>query len=70
MLKNVDYYVYRKSNVFVCFVDFCKAFDHVNYWKLFNDYVNLFIIKPFAYWYCNQEISVHWRGNMSYKLKI
>ena len=37
ILKNVvNYYVDRDSHVFACFVDFSKAFDKVNHWKLFN----------------------------------
>ena len=32
----VDYHTTRGSHVFTCFVDFRKAFDRVNYWKLFN----------------------------------
>jgi len=31
--KTIDYYIDRGSHVFVCFVDFRKAFDCVNYWK-------------------------------------
>ena len=34
--QTVDYYVSRGSHVFACFVDFRKAFDNVNCWKLFN----------------------------------
>ena len=34
--KVVDYYTNCGSHVFVCFVDFSKAFDKVNYWKLFD----------------------------------
>ena len=34
--RTVDYYIDRGSHVFACFVDFSKAFDKVNYWKLFN----------------------------------
>ena len=30
------YYINRGSHVFVCFIDFSKAFDKVNYWKLLN----------------------------------
>jgi len=32
----VDYYTNRGSHVFVCLADFSKAFDRVNYWKLFK----------------------------------
>jgi hypothetical protein len=34
--ETVHYYTQRHSSVFACFVDFSKAFDRVNYWKLFN----------------------------------
>ena len=34
--RSVDYYTMRGSHVFTCFVDFTKAFDRVNYWKLFS----------------------------------
>jgi len=33
--QTVDYYSSRGSYVFACFVDFQKASDKVNYWKLF-----------------------------------
>ena len=33
--QTVDYYTNRGSYVFACFIDFQKAFDKVNYWKLF-----------------------------------
>jgi len=32
----VQYYIERGSHIFTCFVDFNKAFDKVNYWKLFS----------------------------------
>ena len=34
--QTVDYYANRGSHVFACFIDYTKAFDCVNYWKLFN----------------------------------
>ena len=41
-----------------------KAFDHVNYWKLFNqllsDGVDMHLVKLLAYCYVNQEVSVRW----------
>jgi len=33
--QTVDYNRVHASQVFVCFIDFSKAFDYVNYWKLF-----------------------------------
>ena len=34
--RTIDYYLKRGNYVFACFVDFQKAFDRVNYWKLFS----------------------------------
>ena len=34
--QTVDYYRNHGSHVFACFVDFVKAFDYVNYWKLLS----------------------------------
>ena len=34
--QTVDYYVNRGSHVFAYFIDYTKAFDCVNYWKLFS----------------------------------
>ena len=37
VLKTVgDYYSRRGSDVYVCFIDFSKVFDSVNYYKLFS----------------------------------
>ena len=33
--QSVEYFTARGSHVFSCFIDFSKAFDKVNYWKLF-----------------------------------
>ena len=62
----VDYYTTRGSHVFACFVDFRKAFDSVNFWKLFNqlldDNVDVCLVQLLAYWYSHQEICVAWAG--------
>ena len=67
--QTVDYYINRGSHVFACFVDFKKAFDSVNYWKLFlkllNDGVNALIVRLLAAWYCNQICYVRWRSTVS-----
>ena len=64
--KTIDYYINRGSHVFVCFVDFRKAFDCVNYWKLFmqlvEEGINVKLVKLLAYWYANQEMSVLWNN--------
>jgi len=33
--RTKDYYLKRGSYAFTCFIDFSKAFDRVNFWKLF-----------------------------------
>ena len=67
--QTVNYYVNRGSHVFACFVDFSKAFDRVNYWKLFNqlldDDIPLCIVKLLAYWYYNQLATVCWHNCVS-----
>jgi len=62
--QSIDYYINRGSHVFVCFIDFSKAFDKVNYWKLFrqllDDGVNTSIVSLLAYWYTHQQACVLW----------
>ena len=36
----VEHYTSRGSHVFICFADFSKAFDRVNYWKLFKQLID------------------------------
>ena len=63
MLKNVvKYYTDNGSHVLACFVDFSKAFDKVNYWKLFNklldDNIAVDLVALLAYWYSHQQMCV------------
>jgi len=55
--------------VFSCFVDFQKAFDKVNYWKLFSklldDGVDDKIVRILALWYNNQVCFVRWKDVVS-----
>ena len=67
--QTIDYYARRGSHVFVCFIDYSKAFDKVNYWKLFgqllDDSVNSYIVLLLAYWYSHQQASVIWMNTRS-----
>lgn len=69
MKQTVEYYTSRGGHVFACFVDFSKAFDSVNYWKLFNmllsDGVHSGIVMLLAFWYSNQSINVRWQNVVS-----
>ncbi len=38
--KTVSYYNFNHCNVYAVFLDASKAFDHVQYCKLFNELVN------------------------------
>lgn len=67
--QTVDYYTNRGSYVFACFIDFQKAFDKVNYWKLFlkllDDGVNNQIVQILAVWYSKQVCYVRWQNAVS-----
>jgi len=62
--QTVNYYITGGSHVFLCFVDFTKAFDKVNYWKLFrmllDDNLDMYCIKMLVFWYSNQLARVRW----------
>ena len=70
----VDYYTNRGSHVFVCFADFSKAFDKVNYWKLFNQLIELglstWIVALLVFWYSHQQVCVNWHRKMSSSFSI
>jgi hypothetical protein len=72
--KVVDYYTNHGSHVYLCFVDFSKAFDKVNYWKLFNklldDNIDCSLIALLAAWYSGQKASVQWKGTFSASFSI
>jgi len=72
--KVTDYYRDRSSHVFLCFIDFSKAFDRVNYWKLFSqlldDGIELCFVKLLAFWYSNQTLCVLWQNTVSWHFII
>jgi len=67
--QTVDYYVNRGSHVFACFTDYTKAFDCVNYWKLFSklldDKIDTNIASILCYWYTKQELCIRWLTSLS-----
>ena len=75
VMKNVvDYYTNQGSYVFLCFVDFSKAFDKVNYWKLFHklldDNVSSDVTGLLAFWYSNQSSRIRWKSALSVSFSI
>jgi len=70
LLKNtVKYYADNGSHVFACFVDFSKAFEDVNYWKLctklLDDNIAVDLVRLLAYWYSHQQMCVRWKTVLS-----
>ena len=69
MKETVDYYIQRGSHVFACFIDFNKAFDTVNYWKLchmlLDDGVDINIVRILSFWFSNQQMCVRWHTTVS-----
>jgi Reverse transcriptase (RNA-dependent DNA polymerase) len=56
----------RGSYTFLCFLDMSKAFDYVNYWKLFDKLLDRGVarnvIKLLVFWYSNEVMSVQWNS--------
>ena len=56
------------------FLDFSKAFDRVNYWKLFSQMLeegsDVCVVRLLAYWYSNQTLLVAWQGCYSGRFMI
>ncbi len=69
-LKNIIHsYTSRGSPVYLCFLDASKAFDRVNYWKLFQKLLIRgtpgYLVKLLAHWYTTQEFTVKWGNSFS-----
>ena len=69
-LKNmVDYYRSRNSPVYLCFLDASKAFDRVNFWKLFRKLLDRgtpkLLVNILVFWYAHQEFLIKWGNTMS-----
>ena len=64
MLETVNYYNLNTSNVFVLMLDASKAFDRVNYCKLFNELlkrdISPFVLRSLVYMYTSQTLRVKW----------
>lgn len=65
-LEVANYFVCRKSAVYACILDCTKAFDNVNFVKLFTKLlsckVNCLIIRCLLFIYMNQYCFVRWNG--------
>ena len=64
LLETIDYYNYNKSSVFMILLDASKAFDRINYFKLFSDLfhrdVSPLVLGLLLHMYTNQTLCVRW----------
>ena len=69
MLETVNYYNFNKSNVFVLMLDASKAFDRVNYCKLFGELlkrdISPIVLRLLLYMYTSQTLRVKWGHTVS-----
>ena len=69
LTETVNYFRKNKSNVYVMLLDATKAFDKVNYAKLFYQLIdrghNPFIIRCLLYMYTHQCLNVSWNNSQS-----
>ena len=69
MLETVNYYNFNKSNVFVPMLDASKAFDRVNYCKLFRELlrrdISPIVLRLLLYMYTGQTLGVKWGHTVS-----
>ena len=69
MPETIDHYNFMKSNAFVLMLDASKAFDRVNYCKLFRELLKRemspLVLRLLLYMYTNQTLRVIWGSVMS-----
>ena len=69
MLETIDHYNFIKSNACVLMLDASKAFDQVNYCKLFRELLKRemspLVLKLLLFMYTNQTLRVKWGSVMS-----
>ena len=69
MLETIDHYNVMKSNTFVLMLDASKAFDRVNYCKLFRELLKRelcpLVLRLLLFMYTNQTLRVKWGSVMS-----
>ena len=69
LMETVNYFRQNNAEVYVLLLDATKAFDKVNYIKLFElriqREVNPLHIRCLVYMYCNQRLNVSWNSKIS-----
>ena len=69
LYRNVLNFTKDEINSFVTFLDASKAFDRIDYWRLFtkliDKHVALFVIKLLVFWYSQQQMNIRWGSTVS-----
>ena len=71
--ESINYFLNRNTPVFSCFLDMTKAFDLVNYDKLFKklrDRISPIFLRLLCYIYLNQTACVVWGNCISDKFSV
>ena len=72
-IETINYFNNRGTPVFSCFLDITKAFDLVNFEKLFTklkDRLSPIFIRLLAYIYMHQVCCMEWAGTLSKKFNV
>ena len=75
VLKEIlEYYHSHNTTVFVTFIDASKAFDRVNYVKLFHKMLSrsvpVYIVRLLSFWYSKQCMRVKWGNDVSVPFNV
>ena len=70
MLEIIDYYIFNKSSVNLLMLDASKAFDRVNYCKLFATLLKrnispIIVLRLLLFMYTHQSLRVKWSSTLS-----
>ncbi len=72
--ETVSYYNFNHTNVYAVFLDASKAFDRVQYCKLFNELVNRnispLVLRLLLNMYTKQKLQVRWGNAMSHQFTV
>ncbi len=72
--ETVSYYNFNHTNVYAVFLDACKAFDHVQYCKLFNESVNLnislLVLRLLLNMYTKHKLQLWWGNAKSHQFTV
>ena len=71
--ETINYFLNRDTPVFACFLDMTKAFDLVNYGKLFDKLksrISPVFLRLLAYVYSYQRYNVKWNNSLSHSFSV